>query len=229
MMNPRSRYQRAGIRSSLLTLRCVALRKLLRGTAWVGRALLSSGDVGEGMREELSLHWLRQSVAYRGVMVLFVALGILSGCDSRAANDYASPEAAALAMFSSFARVQSDPERAWAFLGPDTRARLEILAAQGPERFQPIDYLRFGWVPDEALVLSMKRLDSGGRTARLAIETELGDRFELELIREDRGWQIELGTAEPFGLERPDEGGTVQPKEPAAVDLPSNVDPQETL
>lgn len=102
-----------------------------------------------------------------------------------------------MAMFSAFQRVRSEPEKAWAFLGPDTRARLEALAAEGPESSVPMDYLRFGWVPDEALILSMKRLDNGGRTARLQIETELGDSFEIEMIREDRGWQIELGGALP--------------------------------
>lgn len=138
-----------------------------------------------------------QSISRRLIVVGLCLAFLVSGCDQRAANEYASPEAAALAMFSAFQRVQSDPLRAWAFLGPDTQARLETLASEGPESSVPTDYLRFGWIPDEALILSMKRLDNGGRTARLAIETELGDTFELEMIREDRGWQIELGSALP--------------------------------
>lgn len=126
--------------------------------------------------------------------IAILALSVFSGCDSRDANEYASPESAAYAMFTSFAYIGSDPESAWAFLGPDTRARLEALAEQGPEGLRPTDYLRFGWLPDEALVRSVERMDTGGRHAHLAVETELGDRFDLELIRVKRGWQIELGS-----------------------------------
>ena len=131
-------------------------------------------------------------------LALAVLLGV-SACDQRAANDYAAPEAAAHAMFQAFARIQSDPESAWSFLGPDTRARLEALAAEGPEHLRPTDYLRFGWLPNEALVLNMERQDQGGRTARLSVVTELGDSFEIEMLRAERGWQVELGqvTAPP--------------------------------
>lgn len=139
------------------------------------------------------------NVISRGARVLratMLGLALLLGvtaCDKREANEYAAPEAAAHAMFQAFARVQSDPESAWSFLGPDTRARLEALAAQGPEHLRPTDYLRFGWLPDEALVLSVERQDQGGRTARLSVVTELGDSFEIEMLRAERGWQVELG------------------------------------
>lgn len=149
------------------------------------------------MRTELIRSSVGQSITRRLVVVGLCLAFVVSGCDQRAANEYASPEAAALAMFSSFHRVRSEPEKAWAFLGPDTRARLEALAAEGPKGSAPTDYLRFGWIPDEALIRSMTRVDAGGRTATLTIETELGDTFEIEMIREDRGWQIELGSALP--------------------------------
>lgn len=126
--------------------------------------------------------------------ILIVALGVFSACDTRDANEYASPESAAYAMFTAFSYIGGNPDNAWAFLGPDTRARLEALAEQGPEGLQPTDYLRFGWLPDEALVRSVERVDNGGRHAHLVIETELGDRFDLELLRVKRGWQIELGS-----------------------------------
>lgn len=123
-----------------------------------------------------------------------LVLSVFGGCDSREANEYASPESAAYAMFTTFSYIGADPQSAWAFLGPDTRARLEALAEQGPEGLKPTDYLRFGWLPDEALVRSVQRVDKGGRYAHLAVETELDDRFDLELIRVKRGWQIELGS-----------------------------------
>lgn len=131
----------------------------------------------------------------RSVM-LVASIGMLSGfnaCDSRAPNEYASAESALYAMFDAFAYIGGDPATAWAFLGPDTRARLESLAKEGPEDLSPTDYLRFGWLPDHALIRSIERTDGGGRYATLAIETELDERFEVELIRAGKGWQIELG------------------------------------
>lgn len=119
--------------------------------------------------------------------------GILTACDTRQANEYASPEAAMYAMFDAFAYIGADPNGAWAFLGPDTRARLEALADEGPEGLRPTDYLRFGWLPDHALIRSIERTDGGGRYATLAIETELDERFEIEMIRVGKGWQVELG------------------------------------
>lgn len=126
-------------------------------------------------------------------VILLVCSLIVSGCEQREANEYATPEAAAQAMFYAFMRVRSAPDDAWAFLGPDTRARLELLAAEGPDHLQPIDYLRFGWLPDEALIQTVERLGQGGSKARLQMETEHGDVFEIEMIRADRGWQVELG------------------------------------
>src|SRR5699024_6121478 len=106
---------------------------------------------------------------------------------------YASVESALYAMFDAFALIDADPQSAWAFLGPDTRARLELLADEGPQGLEPTDYLRFGWLPDPALVRSIERTDGGGRYANLRIETELDERFEIELMRAGRGWQVELG------------------------------------
>lgn len=139
--------------------------------------------------------------------ILILALGVFSACDTRDANEYASPESAAYAMFTAFSYIGGNPDSAWAFLGPDTRARLEALAEQGPEGLKPTDYLRFGWLPDEALVRSVERVDNGGRYAHLVIETELGDRFDLELMRVNRGWQIELGSVAILDAVAPEHDG----------------------
>lgn len=127
------------------------------------------------------------------ICVVLGAGTMTTGCDSRADNEYATPEAAMHAMFTAFRRARVEPDRAWAFLGPETRARLEDLAKAGPPQLEPMDYIRFGWLPDPALVRSVQRTDTGGRTAILRVETELNDTFELQLVREERGWQIELG------------------------------------
>lgn len=127
------------------------------------------------------------------VLALWTLVGLFAACDSREPNEYASPESAAYAMFGAMEYIEGDPQSAWAFLGPDTRARLELLAEEGPEDVWPTDYLRFGWLPDEALVRSIKRIETSGRTTRLAIETELDDYFELEMMRVGRGWQVEIG------------------------------------
>lgn len=131
-----------------------------------------------------------------GLCAILAASVLVSGCDSRADNEYATPEAAMHAMFSAFRRASVEPERAWAFLGPETRARLEDLAQAGPPQLKPMDYVRFGWLPDPALVRSVQRTDSGGKTAVLRVETELNDSFELQLVREERGWQVELGSVD---------------------------------
>lgn len=130
-------------------------------------------------------------------LVLGLSTAFLVGCERRAANDYASPESAAVAMFNAFARAQANPESAWAFLGPETRARLESLAAQGPAGIDPTSYLRFGWVPNEALIADVKRVRESGRTATLRMTTEFGDSFEIEMIRSEDGWQAELGVVPP--------------------------------
>lgn len=133
--------------------------------------------------------------AYRVVRfaIVVATLVVLSGCDKREPNDYASATSAAYAMFNAFSYVSASPQSAWAFLGPDTQSRLQQLADQGPEGMHPMDYLRFGWLPSEALIKTMEPIEKSSTHTRFLIETELNDRFELEMVRVNDGWRVEIG------------------------------------
>lgn len=159
------------------------------------------------------------------VVLWVLVFGLISACDSREANEYGSPESAAYAMFSALEYIESDPASAWAFLGPDTRQRLDLLAEEGPAGMLPTDYLRFGWLPDEALVRSIQRIETNGRSTRLAVETELDDYFELEMMRVGRGWQVEIG---PVAAAVPqDHSPEDVPAQDAAPDVDDSDDEEE--
>lgn len=142
-----------------------------------------------------------------------LCLALVVGCDRRAPNDYASPESAVMAFFNAMNRAPSSPSDAWSFLGPQTRARLESLAAEGPEGLDPMSYLRFGWVPDEALIQDIRRVSETGKSVTLHLTTELGDAFEIEMIRAEDGWLAEIGVVPPpapVAAPAMDEAGSLQ-------------------
>lgn len=151
--------------------------------------------------------------------VLFVALGT-SACRKREANEYNAPEAALTAMFAAFASADVDPAGAWSFIGPDTRRRLESIVATSGLDVEPIELVEFGWVPDEALIRDVERVSSSGDLAVLAVTTELGDAFEVQLQRQERGWTVELGEGlNPRSL--------APPEAPEALEAPASGEQQD--
>lgn len=164
-----------------------------------------------------------RKVLKKNALLAMVTLGITltmgSACEQRAANDYASPESAVVAMFNAFARVSVAPDGAWAFLGPDTRARLEALAADGPADLVPMDYVRFGWLAGDASVRDVKRVRESGRSVTLQVTTEFEKTFEIEMFRTEDGWQTELGV-----VRVPTPSNDVLPADVVVDDVPVVVD-----
>lgn len=150
--------------------------------------------------------------------VLLVAFGT-SACRKREANEYNAPEAALTAMFAAFSSADVDPARAWSFIGPDTRRRLESIVATSGLDVEPVELVEFGWVPDEALIRDVERVSSSGDLAVLAVTTELGDSFEVQLQRQERGWTVELGE----GL---NPRAVAPPQEAEGTDIPTDAEQQ---
>lgn len=160
--------------------------------------------LAEKFTECSSLSALFGTPLWRRILAVLLGLTVvLSGCRKREANEYNAPEAALIAMFAAFESASADPQGAWSFLGPDTRRRLESIVASSGLDVEPISLVEFGWVPDEALIQNVERVSSTGNVSLLEVTTELGDTFEVELYRQERGWTVELGEAAGSGIPLP--------------------------
>ena len=117
-----------------------------------------------------------------------------SACSPPEVNDVGSPETALTTLIATM-QYGSD-ESVWSFLGPNTRADLELRAAGaealGLEPQHPASFLVAVWLPFEADIATVERIETTENTTTLQIETYLGHTSEVSMLHTDEGWLVEL-------------------------------------
>jgi hypothetical protein len=136
------------------------------------------------------------------VIALVVVGWFAAGCGGEGPNDQAAPEAA----FGAFrgALLSGDRDATWAFLGDTTRAALEARAdgfeRAGLARPEPVSLLSTIWIPDDADVAKVERVEYSEAEAVLRFETVLGHEGVVRMVRSEAGWRIDLnGLSEEAG------------------------------
>ena len=119
---------------------------------------------------------------------------LLTSCSSPEANDVGSPETALTTFISAMHYGSTDD--IWTFLGPNTRSALEARVnsarALGIDETRPAFFLIPTWLPTEAEIETVERLETTENTTTLQITTYLGHISEVMILRVEEGWQIEL-------------------------------------
>jgi hypothetical protein len=125
-------------------------------------------------------------------------IGVLAAAIASCGGDRGSsstPEGAVRALVD--AARAADRGGVYRLLGPATRARLEAHAAaarriSGRVPLAPADFLSVGWAPPAWEPFGMRLVARDDGHAQVEVSSAAGDRFEVQLVRDDGQWRIEL-------------------------------------
>ncbi len=91
----------------------------------------------------------------------------------------------------------ADRDRAFALLGPSTRAQLDAAAVKastlsGRRRLAPVEMAAVGWFAPRFTAADVRELSRHGNQATVQVLGTHGERQEVQCVRSAAGWQIEL-------------------------------------
>jgi hypothetical protein len=110
-------------------------------------------------------------------------------------GDPRSPEGAVRMLITAARR--GDRVSVYRLLGPETRARVDALAAStrrtsGRVPMKPEDLLSVGWAPPAWDPAGMRTLRRDGDRADVEVYSGAGDRHPVTLVRQNGEWKVEL-------------------------------------
>jgi hypothetical protein len=120
-------------------------------------------------------------------------LMVATGCGVR--DEGSSPESAVRILIAS-ARA-GDRLAVYQRLGPRTRGRIEEQLAGarktgGTRTLRPEDLVTVGWVPPAWEAAGTRLVRRDGDEAEVEVYSGAGDRQTVRVVREGRGWKVEL-------------------------------------
>ncbi|MCB9533403.1 MAG: hypothetical protein H6698_03625 [Myxococcales bacterium] len=144
--------------------------------------------------ETKAVQWSRGGGRGRRAWLVAASLSALAAasCRDAAPNEASAPEFAFRAFRDALAA--GDTATVWAFLGPETRARLTAAATAypGESRPEPATLLVTAWVPRAADIASIERVTESDTEVVLRVRGQFGAAVDVPLTRNGERWTVEL-------------------------------------